>query len=287
MVMSPLLPGEEAAAGGFEIVVSTPDGRDRALAAGPLAVHVKVETGMGRWGLTPEAALDLGRRLAEDPSGPRLAGLMTHLATSEEPDTAFAERQLARFRAVAAAFPACPRHVANSGGILRLKDAAFDGARPGVALYGIAPDDADPTRDGLTPVLRWTSRVAAVRTLGRGDSAGYGRRLVARGPTRVAIVPTGYADGYPRPASGRTAVLIGGVRCPVDATVAMDAMMVTLPSSLRVEVGDRVTLIGRDGAERVGIEDLARAAGTIGYEVACGLRARPERVRRVVEDHGG
>jgi alanine racemase len=88
MVMSPLVPGEEAAAGGFEIVVSTPDGRDRALAAGPLAVHVKVETGMGRWGLTPEAALDLGRRLAGDPSGPRLAGLMTHLATSEEPDTA-------------------------------------------------------------------------------------------------------------------------------------------------------------------------------------------------------
>ncbi len=286
MVMSPLAPGEEADAGGLEIVVSTPDGGDRLLGAREVAVHVKVETGMGRWGLTPEAALALGRRLAEDADGPRLAGLMTHLATSEEPDTSFADRQLDRFRSVAAAFPPCPRHVANSGGILRLRDAAFDGARPGVALYGITPDDADPAADGLTPVLRWTSRVAAVRTLDRGDSAGYGRRLVARQPTRIAVVPVGYADGYPRRASGRAAVLIGGVRCPIEATVAMDATMVTLPSSLRVEVGDEVTLIGRDGDERIGVEDVARAAGTIGYEVACGLRPRTDRGRRVVEGLG-
>ncbi len=122
-----------------------------------------------------------------------------------------------------------------------------------------------------------------MRELGVGDSAGYGRRLVARRPLRVAVVPVGYADGYPRPASGRAEVLIRGVRCPVEATVAMDAMIVTLPSSLSVEVGDVVTLVGRDGDERIGIEDLARAAGTIGYEVACALRPRPDRGRRIVE----
>lgn len=287
MVMSPLAPGEEGEATGFEVVVSTPDGRKRALDRPDLAVHVKVETGLGRWGLSPSEALDLGRRLVEDSAGPRLVGLMTHLATSEEADTTFAERQVERFRAMSATFPPCMRHVANSGGLLRLRDVAFDGARAGIALYGLAPDDVPPDRDGLAPALRWTSRVAAVRELERGDSAGYGRRLVARESTRVAVVPVGYADGYPRPASGRAAVLIGGVRCQVDATVAMDAMMVTLPSSLRVQVGDEVTLIGRDGEGRIGLEELARAAGTIGYEVACGLRDRPDRGRRVTEDRAG
>ncbi len=281
LILSPLAPGEEAGVAGFEVVISSHEGARR-LAGLDVAVHVKVDTGMGRWGLAPAEALDLGRRLAGDASRPRLAGLMSHLATAEEPDTTFARRQIDAFRELADVFPPCPRHIANSAATLRLPDALFDGGRCGIALYGVAPDDGDPARDGLTPVLSWASHVAAVRELPPGASSGYGRRLVAAAPTRIALVPVGYADGYPRVLSGRSSVLIGGRRCPVEATISMDALAATLPPDLEVEVGEPVVLIGRQGDERVRAEELARLAGTIGYEVVCGLRARPERSERVL-----
>ena len=279
MVMSPLEPGEERRAGGYELVVSTAEGWDRVRGLPDVRLHVKVDTGMGRWGLDPEAALEVGRTLVAE-RRPRLAGLMSHLATAEDPDTRYAEAQIERFREVASVFPPCPRHLANSAGTLRLPDARFDGGRCGIALYGVAPDDGDPARDSLVPALSWTSRVAAVRRLEPGESSGYGRRLVAEVPSRVAIVPVGYADGYPRILSGRSDVLIRGRRCPVQATVSMDALAATIPDGLEVEVGDVVTLLGRDGGERIGAEELGRLAGTIGYEIVCRLRTRPDRDRR-------
>jgi alanine racemase len=205
---------------------------------------------------------------------------MSHLATADEPDTAFRDLQVERFAAFAAGFPPCPRHLANSAGTLRAPAGRFDAVRCGIALYGVSPFESDPALDGLEPALAWTSRVAALRDLQPGDSSGYGRRLVADRPLRIALVPVGYADGYPRVLSGASDVLIGGRRRRVAATVSMDQLSAVVDDDVRV--GDEVVLLGRQGDARVGAEELARLAGTIGYEICCGVRSRGERARRVV-----
>jgi alanine racemase len=272
MVLSPLAPGEEPGAAGLDVVCSTPGAVERVVAVPGVRIHLKADTGMGRWGLAPDEAI-----AAAAVAGERLAGLCSHLATSEERDTTFADEQIARFRALADRFPPCPRHLANSGGALYLEGARFDMARCGIAVYGISPRDEDAAADGLTPVLTWTSEVRMVKALAPGEASGYGRRIRAERPLRVAHVPVGYADGFPRPSAGTAQVVVGGVPCTVGA-VAMDQLAVILPDDLRVTVGDEVTLVGR-GAP---IEALARAAGTIGYEIACSLRHRPDRGTREV-----
>jgi alanine racemase len=270
IVLGPIEPGRGPEAEGLEICVSTPDGH----AGFRGRLHVKVDTGMGRWGLAPSDGLALGRAVvAGELPGIELAGLMSHLATSDEPDDAFTRLQTARFAELAAAFPPCPRHLANSAGALRHPATRLDAARCGIALYGVAPDDGELA--GFQPALRVTSHVAALRMLAPGESSGYGRRLIAVAETRVASVPVGYADGYPRALSGKAEVLIGGRRRRVAATVSMDAIGVVVDDD--VEVGDEVVLVGAQGDERIRPEELARLAGTIGYEICCGFRVREHR----------
>jgi alanine racemase len=287
LVLSPVPDGREAELSGLEVAISTADGWSRLQTGAPEGVkaHVKVETGMGRWGLDPAAALAVGRDLAAGRvAGVALAGLMSHLAVADEPADPFTGEQIDAFRAVAATFPPCPRHLANSAGALLHPAARFDEVRCGIAIYGIAPDGSDPAGLGLTPALTLTSVVAALRDLEPGQSAGYGRRLVADRPLRIALVPVGYGDGYPRALSGRADVLVAGRRARVAATVSMDQLTFVLPDDLRdvVAVGDEVVLIGRSGGERVGAEELGALAGTIGYEIVCGLAAGPGRVARRV-----
>lgn len=285
LILSPLAPGQEgdaAALGDCAITVATEEGARRLGDAPPLEVHVKVDTGMGRWGLDPAGALAFGRALVAG-SRHRLGGLMTHFATADEDDAAFLRLQLGRFRAVADEFPACPRHCANSAALLRYPEAAFDAVRPGIALYGIDPTGRDPDRFGLQPVLRWTSVVRAVRALAPGESSGYGRRFVAERPARVALVPIGYADGYPRRLSGVGQVLIGGRPRRVAATVSMDQLAVLLEDADLVEAGDEVVLIGRQGEARILAEALAEGVGTNAYEIVCGVRSAPTRSTYVTE----
>jgi alanine racemase len=278
VVLSPLRPGEETEVGGFEIVVSSLEDYARLSATGVACdVHVKADTGMGRWGMAPGDALAVGRALAGG-SGPlRLAGVMSHLATADD-DPAFAAVQTAVFAELARAFPPCPRHLANSAAALTLADTHFDAVRCGIALYGVSPFDRDPSEYGLRPALRWTSRVAGVRELGPGQSAGYGRRLIATYAQRVASVPVGYADGYPRLASGRADVLVRGRRRPVAATVSMDQLTCVVDGD--VQLGDEVVLIGAQGDERITAEELAGHAETIGYEIVCGTELAVRRGRR-------
>jgi alanine racemase len=279
VVLSPLSPGEERSAAGLEIAISTLDGyarlRDAGVACG---VHVKADTGMGRWGLAPSEALALGRELASGGGPLRLAGLMSHLATADD-DPAFADEQTQAFAALAAAFPPCPRHLANSAAALALPATRFDAVRCGIAVYGVSPFGDDPERHGLRPALRWTSRVAALRELAPGQSSGYGRRLVADRPLRAALVPVGYADGYPRLASGRADVLVGGSRRRVAATVSMDQLTCVVDEA--VAPGDEVVLLGAQGGERVTAEELGRHAETIGYEIVCATALATRRGRRV------
>lgn len=230
-----------------------------------VAVHVKLETGMGRWGVSELQAPTRD-----------VVGVMTHLATADS-DLDFARRQVERFREATAPLAYLKRHVANSAAALRLPEARFDAARCGIALYGLSPFGTDAAEDGLEPVLSWTSEIALSRRLRPGESTGYGRRFVASQDTWVGIVPVGYADGFRRDLEG-TEVRVAGERRRVVGTVSMDAFAVELDREL--PPGTPVTIVGLG----VPLEEHARVAGTITYELATRIESGPARARRVVID---
>jgi alanine racemase len=282
LVMGPLVPGEEPHVHGVDVAVTSVEAFTRLQSAArqPVGVHLKVESGMGRWGMTPTEALRVAAQL-EDEGMLRLSGLMSHLAVADT-DAGFTRMQVERFTAFAEHFPGCPRHIANSAATLRVPEARLDAVRCGIAVYGLSPFGDDPAVDGLRPALRLESHVADVKLLQPGESAGYGRRFVATEPTWIGLVPAGYADGVPRILSGRADVLVGGIRRRVAATVSMDQLTFVIGPERDVEPGDLVTLIGADGDERVPAEEWARLAGTISYEIVTSLAPRPRRVEHVV-----
>jgi alanine racemase len=228
-------------------------------------VHLKLDTGMGRWGMSelPELPIEV-------------VGLMTHLATADS-DQDFARAQLQRFEEATAGFPNLIRHAANSAAALRLPESRLDAARCGIALYGLSPFGEIPAADGLEPALRWDSYLAQVRRLAPGESTGYGRRFLAESETWIGIVPVGYADGFRRDMTG-TQVRVGGEPRHVVGTISMDALAVELDREL--PPGTPVTLIGHG----VLAEDHARVADTINYEIVCKIESSPMRARRTVLD---
>jgi alanine racemase len=229
-------------------------------------VHLKLETGMGRYGL------------AELPAPPpvEVVGLMTHLATADT-DAEFARVQLDRFLTATAEHAHLTRHAANSAAALRLPESRLDAARCGVALYGLSPFGTDPADDGLEPVLSWQSHLAHVKQLQPGESTGYGRRFVAERPTWLGLVPVGYADGFRRNLT-RTKVRVAGELRPVVGTISMDSFAVELDREH--PIGTPVVLLGHG----VLAEKHARAARTINYELVCGIESSPLRARRTVVD---
>jgi alanine racemase len=232
---------------------------------GGMRVHLKLDTGMGRWGLS------------ELPAPPvEVVGLMSHLATADT-DAAYAEWQIERFHSATLPYAHLTRHIANSAAALRYPSARFDAARCGVALYGLSPFGTDPAEDGLEPVLTWTSHIAQTRLLRAGESTGYGRRFAASEDTWIGIVPVGYADGFRRDLTGTT-VRVAGEPRRVVGTVSMDAFAVELDRDL--PVGSPVVLLGRG----VLAEEHARVADTINYELVAGINSSPLRARRMVVD---
>ena len=252
-----------------EIAEARQAGLELAVADGEIPegvrVHLKLDTGMGRWGISELATPTLD-----------VVGVMSHFA-SADCDAAFTELQVERFRAATAEHSYLTRHIANSAGALRYPSARFDAARCGIALYGISPFGTDPGEDGLEPALRWDSELAQVRQLQPGESTGYGRRFVAERPTWIGIVPVGYADGFRRDLTG-TEVRVAGEPRRVVGTISMDALAVELAREL--PPGTPVTLLGHG----VLAEAHARVGGTIGYEIVTGIRSGPERARRSVVD---
>ena len=251
-------------------------------ANGGVGVHVKLDTGMGRLGTgDPDEARALVERLA---GAGVFAGLMTHFATADERGDDHFPAQLERFRPlvehVRAEHPDAVVHAANSAGTLRDAAAHFDMVRCGIAIYGLDPFQSDPVEHGLEPALSLESYVAAVKRFEPGTSAGYGRTWSASEPTCVGVLPIGYGDGWRRGLSNNARVLIGGKSHPLVGTVSMDNVTVDLGPETNVRVGDTAVLIGRQGSERILAEELARALGTINYEITCGLS------RRVVREHG-
>ena len=254
--------------------------------AGPVAVHVKLDSGMGRLGTrdTDEALAIAG---SIDGGAPtlRLVGVMTHLATADG-DLGFAGAQLEVFHAFVAElqrrFGRLRVHAANSAATLRVPASHFDMVRCGIALYGCDPMNQDPDATGLEQAMELSSYVAAVKRAEPGDSVGYGRRFIATAPTWIATLPIGYADGVRRGLSNNCDVLIDGRRYPVVGTVSMDNITAELgPGDPAVRAGAPAILIGRSGGERQTVEDIANRLGTINHEVLCGISARvPRRYHR-------
>jgi alanine racemase len=259
VVMGPWLSRELTAARGARLELVSADGE----IPDGVPVHVKLDTGMGRWGVSELAAPGRG-----------VVGLMTHLATADC-DREFALRQVAEFEAATVQYAHLTRHAANSAAALRIPEARFDAARCGVAIYGLSPFNTDPAEDGLEPALRWESYLAQVKPLQPGQSTGYGRRFMAERETWIGIVPIGYADGFRRDLTG-TEVRVAGERRRVVGTVSMDAFAVELEREH--PAGTPVTILGHGMLA----EEHARVAGTINYELTSRIATGPTRARRTV-----
>ena len=247
--------------------------------AEPVAVHLKVDTGMHRVGCAPADVVAVAAAVDRSPAL-RLASVWTHLAVADEPDRPDTAAQLARFdeavAAVLAAGIAVPeRHAANSAGTIAHPGARHDLVRAGIAVYGIAPSPVLAGAVALRPALRLVSAVSHVKEVGPGEGVSYGLRWAPGTATTVATVPIGYADGVRRRLGEVGAeVLIGGRRRRIAGTVTMDQITVDCGPGAAVARGDEVVLIGRQGDEEVTAEEWAERLGTIGYEVTCGLGPR-------------
>jgi alanine racemase len=248
----------------------------------PYPIHLKVDTGMGRLGLTQH---DLGTlvRSGRFPASLQLEGLMTHLADTDSSSSDVTDRQLVEFNHAIDIVKACGFtmplvHAANSGGAVRFPPAQYSLVRPGIMLYGYHTlPKSVPTPD-LQPVLSLRSCVAQVRTIQRGHTVSYNGTFTARRPTRLAILPIGYADGISRRLSNRGHVLIHGQRAPMVGLVCMDMILVDVTDIPGVIVGDEAVLIGRQGEERITANDIAALLDTIPYEVLCSIGPRIPRL---------
>jgi len=245
-------------------------------------VHVKVDTGMHRFGLDPADVLAFVAGLEQLPNL-RFAGLFTHFATADEADKTGARQQLARFQMVRQALatagrPAPLSHAAASAAILDLPEAHLDLVRAGISLYGLYPSSVVSRAVPLRPVLQWKTRVARVFDVAAGEGVSYGFTWRAPSPARLALLPVGYGDGFRRGLSNRGQVLIAGRRAPIRGRVCMDQTVVEVTQIPGVRPGDEVVLIGRQEEETITVEEMAEWLGTINYEVVTGLMARLPRL---------
>ena len=245
-----------------------------------LRYHLKIDTGMNRLGLRHD---NLPRTVPELLASPNLelSGLYTHFATADDPEHALMEEQRLRFeraREALAARGVRPAlvHAAGSAALLRDARVWYDLVRPGLLLYGVVPPPLASTLD-LRPALSLRSRLVAVKHIRAGEAVSYGARFVAPRPTRIAVVPAGYADGIDTRMAGRGTALVRGRRAPIVGSICMDMLMLDI-TDIEAWPGDEVVLIGRQGDERIDIREVAAAIGTIPWEILCRLGSRIERV---------
>lgn len=253
-------------------------------------VHVKVDTGMSRIGISPDReGLAFVKKVLGTP-GLVLEGMFTHFARADEKDKTSAKCQLRTFcrflRMVEeeTEYRIPVRHCSNSAGILEMGEANMDMVRAGITLYGLWPSP-EVARDiiPLKPVMEIKSRIVFLKEIGAGTPVSYGGTFVAKRPVRVATVPVGYGDGYPRGLSGKGYVLVHGKKAPILGRVCMDQFMVDVTKIPDAKEGDEVILIGRDGEDAITMEELGDLSGRFNYELACDLG---KRIPRVFYRHG-
>jgi alanine racemase len=256
-------------------------------AATRVDVHLKVDVGMGRLGIPPAALPHFLARIADLP-GIRLAGVSSHLPMADRPQAVATREHCRRFLAVVDSVrqghPGAPRvHFANSAAFFNLPDTRFDMVRPGIALYGGAPCEA--LAGVLRPVMSFKTRVRQVKEVEAGTGLSYGHTFVTSRPSRLAILPVGYADGWLRRLSNRAEVLIGGRRVPLRGTICMNACVADVTELAEVRAGDEVVLLGRQGGEAITAGEIAGWLETIDYEVLCLIGGR--NARNYTDGHKG
>ena len=251
-----------------------------------IKIHIAVDTGMGRIGVTPDEA---GLRFVEKALGtPHLVaeGLFTHFAKADESDPEPTGEQMQRYQSFAKlirertgyTFPLT--HISNSAGIIRFPQAHRDMVRAGITLYGLWPSgEVEKDIVPLRPVMSLCSHIVFIKEVGPGVTISYGGTYTtSRKRTRIATIPVGYGDGYPRSLTGKGEVLIRGRRVPILGRICMDQMMVDVTDVPEAQEGDLVTLIGADGGERITMEELGDLSGRFNYELACDINRRVPRV---------
>lgn len=240
----------------------------------PIAVHLKVDTGMHRVGAPPEEALELAKHIASSELL-SLSGTWTHFASSES-DRAFTQLQVERFRTFADALVAAGidpglLHCSNTAGAMFFPQARMDMVRVGLGIYGLQPNHHTESVV-LSPAMRLVSEVSQVARYSAGERLSYGRTKALATDSWVATVPVGYADGYKRQLAGQGMALVAGVRCRHAGMVTMDQILLVVDEE--PSVGDQVVLLGAQGRDRVSAEEWADWLGTINYEVVCGMGSR-------------
>ena len=265
-----------------------------------LKVHVKVDTGMGRMGLHGKHVIrDLIK--ISDMHGLEITGLLSHFSEADLSDRTYAKFQLERFNEIReAVYEKLKRrifsHIANSAAILSFQEAHLDAVRPGLMLYGYSPiksmerraksreSEKNKSQDiGLIPAMSIKTRILSIRNVPSGTPISYGRTFITKRPSRIGVIPLGYADGYNRLFSNNAEMLVNGKRVPVIGRVCMDLTMTDLTDVKGVKEGDEVVIIGRQGNESITAEELAFRSNTISYEILTTLGGRSK--RRYVETH--
>ncbi len=256
----------------------------RRAGARPVRVHLKIDTGMSRLGVLPSDLTPVLDWLVADAGRTvELEGAMTHLACADDPaDEISSARQLDSFddclgTMTARGIQPALRHACNSAGMARFRPAHYDMVRPGIALYGAA-SARDVELAGLQLAMSMHTQVHGVRALPAGARVSYGGRACLERDTKLAIIPVGYGDGYPRAMSGQAQMLLRGHRCAVIGNITMDICMLDVTDLPDVRVGERVTLLGRQGAESIDVHELAAWANTVPYEITCGISKRVPRI---------
>jgi len=243
-------------------------------------VHLKINTGMSRYGARWDEALPLMEQIVAEKSL-LLAGVMTHFAQSDEADKTFANLQFARFQEVLRVLEdrnihVPLRHACNSGGVLDLPHAHLDMVRSGILLYGVMPSLACRPLPGLEPVMSVKARIAAIQKLKPGEVAGYGMRYTALSERRLAVLPIGYGDGFPR-VRNEGGALIHGHFAPLAGGVAMDAIMVDITNIPQAQMWDEAVLMGRQGNAEITVRDIAKLKHSVTYDVLTNWRLRLRR----------
>lgn len=256
--------------------------------AGPIDAHLKVDTGMGRLGVTLQALPALAAALADFPEV-RVRGLMTHLACADAPTTEATSEQLLRFEQATAILARAgvrpeQRHAANSAALLR-GQARLDAVRPGIALFGVAPRvEGAPLTGELRPVMRVRTEIVSLRDVDEGASVGYGATWTARRPSRIATLPMGYADGLSRHLGNCGHVLVRGKRAPIVGAVSMDMTMVDVTCIEGASMRDEVVVLGGQegvlGRDVIGADEIAVHAGSVPWEVLTSVSRRVPRFYR-------
>ena len=246
-----------------------------------IPVHLKVNTGMNRYGVRWNDAVPLAIEIAASRTV-RLEGILSHFAQSDEADKTFAMMQLARFKEVLlglaeAGLPTPVRHLCNSGGFLDLPQAHFDMVRLGILPMGVFPSSVCRRIPGLEPAMSVKARIAAIQQLQPGDCVGYGMRFTATGRQRIAVLPIGYGDGFPR-VRNQGFALVRGKRAPLVGGVAMDALTIDITDIPEAELWDEAVLMGCQGEEEISVHEVAKLKNSVSYDVLTSWRERLPRI---------